>query len=232
MEVHVSLVGRKDLSGEIYRQLRRAILDGRFRPGDALPATREMARSLRVSRTTVAVAYERLWAEGFVESRVGAGTFVTQQAPNTVGRSSATGAGVLRPLPHWTSVPIPTAFDRHADYDFRTGVPDASLFPYRTWRRLMADQLRLESLGNGVYAHPAGHLGLRQAIARHIGVSRGVKATADDIIITNGTQQALDVIARVLVEKGDLIALTIGEPIGKSGGTNTLKIVRVGEHGR
>jgi GntR family transcriptional regulator/MocR family aminotransferase len=206
VEVHVSLVGRKDLSGEIYRQLRRAILEGRLLPGDALPPTREMARSLHVSRSTVAVAYERLWGEGFVASRVGAGTFVTEGAPNASVRRTTEDEGVLKPLPHWASVRTPTLFDRHADYDFRTGVPDASLFPYRAWRRLLADQVRRETIGRGVYAHPAGHLGLRQAIARHIGVSRGVKATADDIIITNGTQQALDVIARVLVGPSDLIA--------------------------
>src|SRR5437667_12788796 len=80
MELHVSLVGRDDLTGEIYRQLRRAILDGRLRPGEYLPPTRELARHLSVARTTVTVAYDRLSGEGFVASRVGAGTFVTEHA--------------------------------------------------------------------------------------------------------------------------------------------------------
>src|SRR5688572_25616327 len=81
MELHVSLIGRTDLSGEIYRQVRRAILDGRLRPGEVLPPTRELARSLGVSRTTVTVAYDRLWGEGLVTSRVGAGTFVSDDLP-------------------------------------------------------------------------------------------------------------------------------------------------------
>src|ERR1700716_1199981 len=83
MEVHVSLLGRTDLSGEIYRQLRRAILDGRLRPRDLLPPTRELARTLSVSRTTVTVAYDRLWGEGLVDSRVGAGTFVNEHTSIT-----------------------------------------------------------------------------------------------------------------------------------------------------
>src|SRR5262249_43940939 len=77
VEVHVSLLGRTDLAGEIYRQLRAAIIAGRLRAGDPLPPTRELARRLSVSRGTVAVAYDRLSGEGFVTSRVGAGTFVT-----------------------------------------------------------------------------------------------------------------------------------------------------------
>jgi GntR family transcriptional regulator / MocR family aminotransferase len=77
MELHVSLVGRDDLTGEIYRQLRRAILDGRLPPGERLPPTRELARRLSVSRSTVTVAYDRLTGEGFLSGRQGAGTFVS-----------------------------------------------------------------------------------------------------------------------------------------------------------
>jgi GntR family transcriptional regulator / MocR family aminotransferase len=89
MEVHVSLVGRKDLTREIYQQLRRAILDGRLAPGDRLPPTRELAHRLNVSRTTVTVAYDRLTGEGFITSRVGAGTFVSDDVaarPGPAGR--------------------------------------------------------------------------------------------------------------------------------------------------
>src|SRR2546430_16989003 len=78
VEIPISLVGKTDLGGEIYRQLRQAILDGRLKPGDRLPPTRELARSLSVSRTTVSVAYEGLTGQGFVTARVGAGTFVSE----------------------------------------------------------------------------------------------------------------------------------------------------------
>jgi GntR family transcriptional regulator/MocR family aminotransferase len=208
MEVHVSLVGRTDLSGEIYRQLRRAILDGRLRPGDPLPPTRELARRLSVSRTTVTVAYDRLWGEGFVTARVGAGTFVSEHAATarqTARRDRADGP--LRPRPVWTSIPLSTAFARPAQFDFRTGLPDVSLFPFKTWRRLLMHQLRQAAMSSGSYAHPAGHRGLRAAIARHIGISRGVETSPEDIVITSGTQQALDLLARVLLAPGDRVAV-------------------------
>src|SRR5438477_8417236 len=118
MEVHVSLVGRKDLSGEIYRQLRRGILEGRLRPGDALPPTRALARSLNVSRTTVTVAYDRLLGEGFVTSRVGAGTFVGERSAPTPhdGKRKRT-AGALEARAFWDSFRLTTPFARPARFD-------------------------------------------------------------------------------------------------------------------
>lgn len=130
---HVSLIGRKDLSGEIYRQIRRAVLDRRLRPGDTLPPGRELARALAVSRGTVTVAYERLAAEGFVTSRQGSGTFVSeleaQAGSEKIGRRST---GTLQPRQIWQSVVLPPiVFDKPARFDFRSGICDASLFPHR-----------------------------------------------------------------------------------------------------
>ena len=209
VDLHVSLVGRRDLTGEIYRQLRRGILDGRLRPGEKLPPSRELAQRLGVSRTTVTVAYDRLTGEGFVTSKVGAGTFVAAWA--TSGghhrRRARSAESALQPRPVWDAIPVPTVFDRPAEFEFRTGVPDARLFPYETWRRLVARELRGHAVGSGLYADPAGHAGLREAIARHVGRSRAVVATADDVTVTNGTQQAVDIIARVLLSPGDRVAL-------------------------
>src|SRR6266567_2944019 len=123
MEFHVSLVDRKDLSGEIYRQIRRAILDGRLRSKDALPPTRELARALSVSRTTVTVAYDRLAGEGFVSSRRGAGTFVSEHVTRRSSEPRTHKAdGALRARRIWESIPLPSAFVRRAEYDFRTGL--------------------------------------------------------------------------------------------------------------
>jgi GntR family transcriptional regulator/MocR family aminotransferase len=208
MEIHVSLVGRKNLSGEIYRQLRRAILAGRLRPGDVLPPSRELARTLGVSRTTVTVAYDRLAGEGFVASRVGAGTFVTERVRQPA-RSTKKQAvvGVLQPRAIWDSVVVSNAFVRQAEYDFRSGLPDAALFPHDAWRRLIARELRSKRSEAGVYGHPGGHPALREAIARHIAISRGVEASADDVTITNGAQQAIDIVARALLSPDDRVAV-------------------------
>jgi GntR family transcriptional regulator/MocR family aminotransferase len=205
MEMHVSLVGRRDLSGEIYRQLRAAILDGRVRGGEALPPTREFARRLGVSRTTVTVAYDRLISEGFADARVGAGTFASPQP--ALRRTAPRPAHALRPLEAWHEIPFPQHLWRDAEFDFRAGSPDARDFPYAAWRRLIADQLEPGAVGRGAYDQPAGHAPLREAIARHVGLSRGVQAAADDVVVTNGTQQAIDLIARVLLRPGDLVAV-------------------------
>jgi GntR family transcriptional regulator / MocR family aminotransferase len=205
VELHVSLVGRKDLTGEIYRQLRRAIMDGRLPPGSRLPATRELAAQLSVSRTSVVVAYDRLIGEGFINGRVGAGTFVSDDLPGLDHRTRVTGE-LLRPRPIWDDMAL-LVVDRAAEFDFRPGIPDAQLFPYQSWRQLLAREFTATAVGAGHYADPAGHAGLREAIAGHIGVSRGVQATAEDVVVTNGTQQAVDLVTRVLLAPGDQVAV-------------------------
>jgi GntR family transcriptional regulator/MocR family aminotransferase len=206
VDVHVSLVGRKSLATEIYSQLRGAILDGRLRPNAALPPSRELARRLSVSRATVTVAYDRLAGEGFVTSRVGAGTFVSPDA-SKVAYAPARAADALQPRPLWAAIPTSTAFARRAEFDFRTGVPDAASFPYQTWRRLMTRELHSAAAGAGQPGDPAGERGLREAIARHVGISRGIRISADAVVVTNGTQQALDLLARVLLKPGDRVAV-------------------------
>jgi GntR family transcriptional regulator/MocR family aminotransferase len=207
MTFHISLIGRKDLSGEIYRQIRRAILVGRLRPGDPLPPSRELARELAVSRMTVMVGYERLAGEGLVTSRLGAGTFVSELLGDERLPKRRRSRGVLRPREIWDSIPLATAFDYPAEFDFRTGIPDASLFPHKAWRRVVSRALRSQENTAGAYEHPAGHYGLRAAIARHLAISRGVRASAEDITITAGTQQALDVLARALLGPGEKVAV-------------------------
>jgi GntR family transcriptional regulator/MocR family aminotransferase len=206
---HVSLVGRSDLSGEIYRQIRQAILDGRLRPGERLSPTRELAAALTVARSTVTIAYESLVAEGFATSHTGAGTFVSDQfeAKRPASKTGRSTARAIRVRGVWETIPLPKGFDRAARFDFRTGLPDAALFPHQGWRRVVARALRSREMAAGVYEHPAGNWDLRAAIARHIGISRSVSGSPDDVIVTNGTQQAIDIIARVLLEPGDLVAM-------------------------
>jgi GntR family transcriptional regulator/MocR family aminotransferase len=205
---HVSLAGRTDLSGEIYRQIRQAILAGRLQPGERLSPTRELAAALRVSRSTVTNAYEGLLADGFATSHMGAGTFVSRQLeaarpPSQTRRSTVhpiRGRGV------WQTISPPEAF-APAHFDFRTGLPDPALFPHRAWRRALARAQRSREMAAGVYENPAGNSDLRAAIFRHIGISRSVSGSPDDVIVTNGSQQALDIIARVLLEPGDVVAV-------------------------
>ncbi len=206
MSLHISLVGRKNFSTEIYRQTRDAILNGLLSPGDPLPASRELARTLSVSRMTVTLAFDRLVAEGFATTRIGAGTFVSEHITRSRDRKMWKSQILLQPRRVWNSFELPPIFDT-ALFDFRTGLPDASLFPHRTWRRLMNRAMRAQDHAAVLYSHPAGHPDLREAIAGHVGFSRGVIASRDDVTVTNGTQQALDVLARVLLGNGDRIAV-------------------------
>lgn len=208
MDLHITFGPGASLRAEIYQQIRRAILDGRLRAGDALPPTRELARRLNVSRNTVEVAYERLTGEGFLVSRVGAGTYVRDGIAPTPHRASArVKSSALRARPVWPTVTPVTTFEQRVRYDFRTGLPDAARFPHQSWRRIVSRVLRSESARAGVYEHPAGHARLRAAIARNIGVSRGLEVAADEITITSGAQQAIDVIARALLGPGDVVAM-------------------------
>ena len=209
MAFHVSLIGRSDLSGEIYRQIRQAIIDGRLRPREQLSPTRELAAALTVARSTVTIAYENLVAEGFATSQKGAGTFVSDhlEAKRPAPKTRRSTVRPMRVRQVWETISLPTVFDRAADFDFRAGLPDASLFPHRAWRRVVAAAARSREKAAGVYEHAAGNRDLRAAIARHIGISRSVSGSPDDVIVTNGTQQALDIIARVLLEPGDVVAM-------------------------
>jgi GntR family transcriptional regulator/MocR family aminotransferase len=206
VDLHLTLSGHRQLSGQLYRQLREAILDGRVRADEALPSSRALARSLQVSRTTVLVAYERLLAEGFLTSRVGAGTFVGEgfrpRSPSGPTDSP------LRPRAVWGGIPEgPDMSAMQADFDFRPGIPDAGLFPFAAWRARVSRQLQHRAVGAGAPIGAAGLPELRGAIARHINVSRAVRATPDDVVVTNGSQQAIDLIARVLLKPGDQVAV-------------------------
>lgn len=212
MELHISLVERRNIAAELYRQLRQAIVDGRLLPGEALPPSRELARRLRLSRTTVTTAYTRLTAEGMLTGRVGAGTFVSPRASDTApgarpGRRAGDRHTALRARAVWDAVPLATPYATQAEFDFRSGLPDAAHFPHERWRRLLARATGADAVIGGFYGAPAGLPALREAIARHIGVARAVAATGDDVVVTSGMQQALDLVARVLVAPGETVAM-------------------------
>ncbi|MBM2615306.1 PLP-dependent aminotransferase family protein [Actinoplanes sp. LDG1-06] len=206
MDLIIRLDGADTKPAAVYRALRAAIVDGRLPAGERLPPTRALAADLGVARGSVAGAYERLVAEGYLTSKVGAGTFVAFAGEKRTRK--ATTANPLRPREDWSFKPLATSGGvTRPRYDFRTGIPDAGLFPFDAWRRLVTAELRLRANNPGTYGEPAGHPALRSAIARYLGVSRGVRTSADDVVVTNGAQHAFDLIARVLVRPGDVVAV-------------------------
>jgi GntR family transcriptional regulator/MocR family aminotransferase len=208
VDLYVSLEGQRDLCGQLYRQIRAAIVDGRLGPGQALPSTRELARRLTLSRNTVTAAYERLVAEGFLAPRAGAGTFVSSEVRPPERARPQRAASPLRPLPLWAAVADPPETATvEAEFDFSAGVPDVRRFPFATWRGLLAAQLRASAVHAGAHVDPAGDPGLRAAIARHLGVSRGIHAGPEDVVVTSGGHQAFDLVARVLLTPDAVVAV-------------------------
>lgn len=210
MELSILIEGGSRLSDQVYRGIRRAILDGRLAVNERLPASRDLGRQLKVSRNTVLAAYERLTSEGYLRSRVGSGTFVDQplfeggEAKRKVPRTATarlSGFG-RRLLPPQAIVPR-----RDLPFDFRPGIPDLKHFPISAWRRISTRQSRQLSPSSAYYGDAAGDTLLREAIAHHFSQSRALHCTGDDIIIVNGSQQALDIIARLLIEPNDVVVV-------------------------
>ena len=199
---------------QVYRGLRQAILSGSFCAGDRLPSTRELAEQLRISRTVVVLAYEHLVAEGFVAGRGGSGTYVTQGLGGNMpkrGRNSAkvrmsrfgsAAADVAATVdfPGRRSIPL--------RYDFAYGGRgDVETFPFEMWRRILLRHARKAPARQLDYGAAAGSIALREAISVHVRRSRAVICDASQVIVVNGSQQALDLVARVLIERGDPVAI-------------------------
>lgn len=198
---------------QLYDFLRESILSGRLGGGLRLPATRTLAEELGVSRNTVMGAFDQLLAEGYMEGKVGAGTYVARVLPDDLlNVSSSPGStraapGVERTLSKRggliAGMPRNPARFGEMPRAFRPSLPALEAFPHRIWSGLLAKHWREPSpdlLGPG---DPAGYRPLREAVAGYLGASRGVRCSADQVVITTGSQQALDLVARTLLDPGD-----------------------------
>lgn len=192
------------LYGQIYRQIREMILHGELAPGSRLPATRRLAKSCGVARVTVAQAYGQLQAEGYIIGRTGAGTFVADCLPTAEPASS------FRPtLSEWGQRVLKTGSSpeqgRRArpQIDFRFGRSYPHIFPYDVWRRLLARYLSTDDVMLSRYGSVAGFYPLRQALAEYLGRLRGVRCQPEQVVVVSGAQQALDILARLILAPGD-----------------------------
>ena len=198
---------------QLYDYFRESILDGRLRPGQRLPATRQLARELGVSRNTVMLAFDDLLSEGYLEGRAGSGTYITGTLPENMTHvqppmeSQQQKMHTSRQFSKRGEMMVSTSIcDMNCAADirpFQHGVPALPEFPYEIWARLAARQLRSTSHHFLGYNDPAGYLPLREAIAAYLRTSRAVRCEANQIIMVNGVQQAMDLIARLLLDPGD-----------------------------
>jgi GntR family transcriptional regulator/MocR family aminotransferase len=195
---------RVSLTHWLHEELRQAILDGRLRPGTRLPATRDFARQYGVSRGTAVTAFEQLQAEGYLRGQVGAGTFVDERLPEHPARP---GSSAKRPPAVTRRLPAPltglTLF--HTARPFRCHEPAIAEFPVDTWARIASRRLRRVSASQLAGRDTRGYGPLREALAGYLGSSRGVNCSADRIVMVSGVQQALDLLARLLVKPGEAV---------------------------
>jgi GntR family transcriptional regulator/MocR family aminotransferase len=230
--LHLTIDPASDLPlyRQVYDGLREAILAGRLPPGARLPATRELAKDLAVSRNTVLVAFEQLRSEGYLVGRRGGGTHVRAGIPDVLlrvpkrresRRIEQAAAGTR--VPTGVSAPGKPAgklsargtnlveratslveFAGLAPVPFQLGLPATDAFPARVWSRLGARRWRLGNMNLG-HADPAGEVELRQALASYVTTARGAHCTPDNVLVVNGAQQALHLIAQVLLDPGDSV---------------------------
>jgi GntR family transcriptional regulator/MocR family aminotransferase len=219
--------GPYGLSMQICAGLRELILTGALRDGERLPATRTLAQELGVARTTIVESFDRLAAEGLIETRVGAGTYVT--------RAHASG----RPAPATAAVAVPTARVRlaqamdtasklfgarlpHQAQAFTTAMPAFDAFPMAQWAKLSSRhwrKARHQVLG---YPNPHGEPELRQAIAAHLRLNRGIACEWQQVFVVAGAQQAFQLLAATLIDPGDKVWF---ENPGAIGARNSLLLL-------
>ncbi|HKQ92858.1 MAG TPA: PLP-dependent aminotransferase family protein [Blastocatellia bacterium] len=215
------------LHKQLYDELRAAILTGRLKPGERVPSTRGLSQSLGVSRATVTQSYEQLLSEGYLRAATGSGTFVGCELPDELlktnpveksrpaagpretGRQAARsrielsryGASIADSAPF-------EPLELEAPINFKTGRPALDEFPLQQWRRLMVKHCRAKDSSMLDYASGSqGYEPLREAIAGYLRHARAVKCGADQVVIVNGAQQAIDLIAKLLIDRGSPVAV-------------------------
>ncbi|UXZ43955.1 MocR-like pyridoxine biosynthesis transcription factor PdxR [Pseudomonas soli] len=210
MELHIRLEGRKGLAEQLYRQLRAGIDSGHLAAGTQLPPTRLLAEQLGVSRKTVAEAYSRLTYDNLLSGVVGRGTFISPRHTLRQGDSEHIPLAAAETLERWrqrATVLAQRALDAPSRYDFIGGASSKSQFPYDQWRSCMNYALRRSQRHPERQFSAQGLPELREAITHHIAFTRGIQCAPSDVLVCNGAQQALDLIARVLVEPGCKVAM-------------------------
>lgn len=196
------------LHRQLYEALRGAILDGKLSAGDRLPSSRELAHDLSMSRNTVVAALNQLGVEGYLISCVGSGTFVNDSVPKPATRlrppHASQGAKLSR---RGQSLATSFCATELEVQPFTPGIADFSAFPVALWQRLQNKHWRMTYPDMLDYSYSGGYAPLRRAVANYLRVFRSVPLEIEQVIITSGTQQSLELCAQLLADHGDTVWL-------------------------
>ena len=201
----------------LYRQLydwfRGAITKGQLKPGQRLPSTRSLAIDLAISRIPVVAAFEQLYAEGYLETVVGSGTFVTKSIPDDmlsftpVGSRKAVRGNGARKVSQLAAALL--SMREQSPWDcrgvFRVSQPALDQFPSEIWTRLVTRHSKGALKECMEYSDPRGYLPLRESIVEHLGTVRGVRCDPAQVMIVTGSQQGLQITGRALLDTGDAV---------------------------
>ncbi|EOC1279171.1 PLP-dependent aminotransferase family protein [Cronobacter turicensis] len=197
------------LHKRLYNALRLTILDGSLPAQSRLPASRDLAQQLGLSRNTVLTVYEQLLAEGYVTSRAGSGTFVARMLPDSLLSAPQVAQGQHDRVAHAefssrgkTLLGQVSASPKQWGA-FIPGVPDVQAFPHQLFSKIQARISRRPSPQRLTYSCQGGTPELQRALVDYLRVSRSVHCTADQVLITEGIHQAIDLVARMLCDRGD-----------------------------
>ena len=194
----------------LYEALRKEILAGTLSAGTRLPSSRDLARQYGLARGTIVNAFEQLATEGYVEGTVGSGTYVSRTLPDELleaGGHQKTQTPLVTPERHLSRYakrvrPVTVTATARVRA-FRTDLPALDLFPTALWAQVASRRLRRISAKMLLGCEPSGYRPLREAIAGYLNTSRGVRCTPDQVIVVSGVQQALDLVARIFLDRND-----------------------------
>jgi GntR family transcriptional regulator/MocR family aminotransferase len=204
---HVDKTSSEPLNRQLYFRLRDAILRRVLNANARLPSSRELAHSLAVSRNTVLYAYEQLYAEGYIDTRVGDGSYVTDTMPDT-GKCPARSISALPRPPAQLSARGQQLVDAASAAKqqwgaFMPGVPDVRLFPFRAWHAILSRVWRAPAPTMLTYTTGGGYEPLRQSVSDYLRIARSVDCDPSQVVITSGIHQSIDLCLRLLSDPGD-----------------------------
>ena len=198
----------------LYTSVRAEILRGRLRPGARLAATRDLAEQYGLSRGTIVGAFEQLKSEGYLQGRVGSGTYVSKVLPEQwleVRHAALEPAGRAvrqrKVSDYGRRVSLFPNFELRPSRAFRCNLPALDLFPTTLWAQITARRWRRAPVNLLLGCEPMGYRPLRNAVAEYLSTSRGVKCTAEQVLIISGVQEALDLVARLFLNRGDRVCM-------------------------
>ncbi len=216
LAIHLDETSTTPLYQQLTEEIRCAILKGRLQPKQKLPSSRSLAKSLIISRSTVTQCYEQLESEGYLETRCGSGTYVCHHIPDEwlnsqpvepVTNKIAKDLTLSQFGKSLSSIGSLDISEPDYEISFRYGNPAHEYFPIQLWRKFLTRYCENSTALLNYASDAAGYFPLRVAIANYLGRSRAVQCTPEQIIIVNGSQQALDLIARLTLDPGDWVAM-------------------------